>query len=441
MVRRLHWECFPNRRLRPPQLYRYYQTTCIALRIAKSLGTSPEFWLNFQRISDPDTAEPPPTPTTSSHSRKPRAETRFFPAPPQRARPFATCLTLASECSNELSCLPPKPWPQCHNPPRVNICRTLLEETKEAPMTSDSPPDQQIRGLLESASQIDVHNTFVRSKELGNQLDFSACESSLLDFRDLGRQFSHSEWSRLPRRSQKEVADILWEIRDVLRQIRNYSAAEGRERRDDLVDTFGAKLDSFKAIALTYGGYLLLENGIAEKQLLSLLQEGEQRLLAIKETQQEVEERKVEVDAVLAAVRDTAAEKGVSQEADQFRRAGERYDNLSGQWLKRALIAGVATVAFALALVFAWDVGGEIKDASAVQVILAKAAALAVLSYATITCVRLYRSNAHLAAVNQHREDALRTFQTFVDGASDSEVKDKVLLAAANAAFGQTPTA
>ena len=143
---------------------------------------------------------------------------------------------------------------------------------------------------------------------------------------------------------------------------------------------------------------------------------------------------------VLESVRDTAAEKGVSQEADQFRKASEKYNRLSSQWLKRALIAGVATVVFALVVVFAWDVNGEIKDASAVQAILAKAAALTVLSYATITCVRLYRSNAHLAAVNQHREDALRTFQTFVDGATDPEVKDKVLLAAANAAFGQTAT-
>ena len=72
---------------------------------------------------------------------------------------------------------------------------------------------------------------------------------------------------------------------------------------------------------------------------------------------------------------------------------------------------------------------------SVLQLILAKAVALAVLSYATVTAVRLFRSNAHLAA-GIDREDALRTFMTFVEG-TDSP---RVLLAATHAAFGQTET-
>ena len=43
-------------------------------------------------------------------------------------------------------------------------------------------------------------------------------------------------------------------------------------------------------------------------------------------------------------------------------------------------------------------------------------------------------------AVNRHREDALRTFRSFVEGTESPDTKDQVLLAAARAAFGQVPT-
>lgn len=56
MVRRLHSECFPRRRLGLPPPDRCYQTADPTLRIAKALGTTPEFWLNLQRISDLDRA-------------------------------------------------------------------------------------------------------------------------------------------------------------------------------------------------------------------------------------------------------------------------------------------------------------------------------------------------------------------------------------------------
>lgn len=158
-------------------------------------------------------------------------------------------------------------------------------------MTSESPPDQQIRNFLESASQIDFDDTYVRSRELGNQLDFSACESAFLDFKRLAVQFSQAEWARLPHSTQEETADILWQIRGVLRDIRNYSATEGPRRRDGLVNTFIEKLDSFKRIALAFGAYLLLESGSTERQLRSTLQEAEQQLESVRERQREAEQR------------------------------------------------------------------------------------------------------------------------------------------------------
>ena len=94
----------------------------------------------------------------------------------------------------------------------------------------------------------------------------------------------------------------------------------------------------------------------------------------------------------------------------------------------------------AFLLLWKWSTEGNISDADVLQLVLAKTAALGVGSYLTFTAMRTYRSNAHLAAVNRHRDDALRTFQSFVEGTDSPDTKDQVLLAAARAAFGQTPT-
>ena len=306
-------------------------------------------------------------------------------------------------------------------------------------MTTVEEDAQKIRDCLHQFSGITVSD-FVRTEELGSQLDFSRWESSFDDLKQMATQLSNSEWSRLPHRTQTTASETLCEIFDAMSAIVRFSANEGSHKRDDVADRFGSKLDAFKEIALTYGGYLLWEGSSGEERILPVLQEAEQRLQSIRKGEEEIEKTKSEVDSVLETVRGAAAEKGVSQEAAAFSEAAKRYHQLAQQWFRRSLVAGAVTIGFVLVLVFAWDVGGQISDANAVQVILAKAAALAVLSYATITSVRLYRSNAHLAVVNQHREDALRTFQTFVDSSSDTQVRDKVLLAAANAAFGQTAT-
>ena len=306
-------------------------------------------------------------------------------------------------------------------------------------MTSGEDAAPQIRAYLQQISGMSVSG-YVRTDALGWQLDFSGWESSFDDLKRMTTQLSNSGWSRLPQGTQTTALDTLLEIIESLRAIRRFSADEGRERRDELAETFGKRLDAFKEIALTYGGYLLWEGSSGEERILPVLQEAEQRLQSIRKGEEEIETKKEEVDSILQTVRETAAEKGVTQEAETFDRASKRYETRSLLWLVGSALLLAATLGLAYLLVEVWETKGEITNAAILQTVLAKTAALAVLSYATITAVRLYRSNAHLAVVNRHRADALLTFKTFVDGSSDLEVRDKVLLVAANAAFGQTPT-
>ena len=139
-------------------------------------------------------------------------------------------------------------------------------------------------------------------------------------------------------------------------------------------------------------------------------------------------------------MRSASREVGADQEAETFGAAAKRYEQNSRKWLGWFLFAGTLTIVAAALLFLVWVRDGQLTDADILQFVLAKVAILGVLTYGTVFSVRLYRSNAHLAAVNRHRQDALLTFRAFVEGTADQETKDQVLLAAARAAFGQTPT-
>ncbi len=64
---------------------------------------------------------------------------------------------------------------------------------------------------------------------------------------------------------------------------------------------------------------------------------------------------------------------------------------------------------------------------------------VSILSYALVTAVRSYRAERHNQVSNEHRRNALSTYEHFNEGASD-RTKDAVALQAMEAVFGPQPT-
>lgn len=59
---------------------------------------------------------------------------------------------------------------------------------------------------------------------------------------------------------------------------------------------------------------------------------------------------------------------------------------------------------------------------------------------ATIWCGRLYKALRHQSAINKHRANALRTFQTFTMAASDDETHNAVLMETTKSIFLLIPS-
>jgi len=149
---------------------------------------------------------------------------------------------------------------------------------------------------------------------------------------------------------------------------------------------------------------------------------------------------RTEAERALAAVKEQAAEAGVSTNAQIFVGDAQKHHDLAQGWLKATVWVGAFTVLAAVAALITAFVY-QPKDLSAtIQYVVAKVLVLSTLSFGVLWCARNYKSQKHNETLNKHRANALMTFRAFVEGTSDVRVKDAILLQAAQAAFSGRPT-
>lgn len=307
-------------------------------------------------------------------------------------------------------------------------------------MVSSDSPNSQIRTLLGSVNKIDVSDQIVRTRALGEELDFSDCESMFVEFQELASVLSEVAWETLPHATQMSVLASIRNLQKAYFAINKFAAAEGDNTRAQLAIEFEQRLDEFKERAIPYAGYLLWKASGVERRANTLLQGIEESFASISGKEEEIEGIRADFASVLAATRVAGTQVGASTNAETFHSAAIRYESRARRWLQGSICSALVTIVVGILVVFVWNSVNEFGTAAAVQAVFGRTVVLAVLSFATVTAVRMYRSNAHLAVVNRHREDALRTFRTFVEGTDAPETKNQILLAAAHAAFGQTST-
>ncbi len=316
-------------------------------------------------------------------------------------------------------------------------------------MTEERSPAQEIAETLRRIADLDIETQLVRSRDLGAQLDFTPYHSLFENAKAFAARAAELPWITTSSVTQNAIVARVRSFDASITEVQTFSPRdlpghdlqnEKEERAGQVESTF----QSFKHHATPVMGFLFWEGVNIERYQQELSDLTEDARKKASEITTDMESQKVDAEKVLAAIREAAAEQGVSQESETFHNAAKRYELSAQRWLKVAIFSGISTaiaaILSAILFSFLWSIDGQITDATVLQVILAKAALLAIFIYATVTAVRLYRSSAHLAAVNRHRDDALRTFQTFVEGTATSETKDQVLLAAARAAFGQVST-
>lgn len=327
---------------------------------------------------------------------------------------------------------------------------------------------QELRTALDAIVGVDVEHEIVRETELG-ALSFRPDKEFLDHVAGYCARIRELQWEEIAPDQIRNVRDLANELDRALDRLKQFNlqmSGSPESYKTDYFRHYQRAFFSLQEFATPLVGALMWNELDLEGARRALTEEAEKARAEVerlnahiedvrmvnateadKARQQRtslIEEQKrllTEGERNLEAIRGVSAEAGVEYQAKAFAEAAQRHEAAAKTWLRRTILSGVLTVGLVLAVVYFWGVQGGISEANVLQVVLAKAVVLAVGLYFTFGAGRIYRANAHLAVVNRHREDSLKTFRAFVAGAGDDqETKSKLLLEAAHAAFGQVPT-
>ena len=134
-------------------------------------------------------------------------------------------------------------------------------------------------------------------------------------------------------------------------------------------------------------------------------------------------------------LRSVAAKVGVAHHARHFKNEAERHAKIANTWL--GVVIGLAIVTVVLAggnVYFALNTT-DLGTPQTIQLAVAKILLFSLLFGALVWAARVYRSHRHNFVVNQHRQNALTSFETFATAASDDQTKGAVLIEATRCIF------
>jgi hypothetical protein len=151
----------------------------------------------------------------------------------------------------------------------------------------------------------------------------------------------------------------------------------------------------------------------------------------------DLEEQQKEVTSILADVRKTAAEQGVSQQALYFKTEADLHKSESNTWRIRTIWMSVAVGLYGCSTLFLHKAPflSPENTYETVQFTVGKVLVFFVLTFMLSLCSKNFLSNRHNEIVNRHRQNALMTYKALVDASGSEEARDVILSHAAASVY------
>jgi hypothetical protein len=158
----------------------------------------------------------------------------------------------------------------------------------------------------------------------------------------------------------------------------------------------------------------------------------------IKLASQGAQETLREIQNVAAKAKEAASITGVAQHSSYFKDEAGDHRRASSKWLVCTAVLALAAIGYSLwSFRFAAIYGAEGSGLwwPHMAYVTSRLVVLSVIFFGMGWSARNYRAQRHNEVVNRHRQNALRTFETFAVAATDPATRDAVLLAATKSIF------
>ncbi len=165
------------------------------------------------------------------------------------------------------------------------------------------------------------------------------------------------------------------------------------------------------------------------------------KLEEIEKIKKQISKYELDAKKSLESIQDIANKVGVSKYSTIFNKQADVYNKTASKWFYGTIILLMVIIVCSFSLLFGWF--NPPNDASwgiIVQFTTAKLIIFSALCIAISWTIKTYKANKHNEVLNKHRQNALDIFEAFVNGTSDEQTKNAVLLQAVQSIFAQQST-
>ncbi len=308
---------------------------------------------------------------------------------------------------------------------------------------------RELRENLQMLTQF-AKKRLVQRQEWGS-IDFKQASDDIDSVISIANDLLRLPLKHLTDANAQELRGHIPSVQQCLQSIDDFSIENidhPGNKKDEILRRLRDRADQLQNAAYRFIPYLVYrhDDEIAEKRekIGQLVKEAEQIQAKAKQIQakakQTAETGAKEINYIIRKAKDAAASAGAVAFTAQFETEAKELRNRSRWWLGFTAGLGILTVGAAILFYFWPEVSSDAGPWETLRNVGSKAATIAVLFTGAVWCGGIYRALVHQATVNKHRALSLKTFEAFVKATSTPEVRDAVLLATTNAAFGNVPT-
>jgi hypothetical protein len=245
--------------------------------------------------------------------------------------------------------------------------------------------------------------------------------------------------------------DILDEIHNKCHGILHTGGPINAKHAEETFSELKQSLDRFNQLGYLLSYLVWKQNSQMQQSATELLQDVQLKRDELRgeifKTQQQRSEWKEELEnfqtKITKKIEESNLDRNIIAHADNFSKESSNHKKYALIWL---IVTGVLLVIVSIAsicfLVSTSDssMNTEVSLMTSIRTILGRLFLLSIGFYATLWTSRMYRANQHLAVVNQHRSNALKTFKAFADAGDSPEIRNAVLLETTRCIFSPSVT-
>lgn len=278
----------------------------------------------------------------------------------------------------------------------------------------------------EKATEVDPVS-LGREKDLG-KLSFEEYVPEFTRGLELIKKLGTLEYGFASPNSITRAAEAAESLMEVIPKIQGFdvSAGSSPEERDRIVDQWRNRFEGLHKRAGELLGCSVLEDG---SSFQSELRKGLQEARDEAERQlQELRSKASSADQMVRSMRKVSSELAISKHASHFEDAAQVHRKTATKWIFAVAGASLALIAAAVTSLLQLPYPEDLDIAKSIQIAIGKLTVISVLYYVVVWTVRNYRAHRHNCVLNEHRRNALSTFEAFREGASDPETRNAILL-------------